>query len=45
MNIQGSVYVIDLEEEMIKPLALNCLAFPSGLALSSDEKILFLFIN
>jgi len=38
---QGSVYMIDLEDKFIRPLALNCLAYPSGLALSTDEKILY----
>lgn len=33
--------MIDVEEEAIKPLALNCLAYPSGLALSADEKIMY----
>ena len=32
--IKGSVFLIDLEAEIIRPLALNCLAYPSGLALS-----------
>lgn len=32
--------MIDLEDKFIRPLALNCLAYPSGLALSTDEKIL-----
>ncbi|EGR27644.1 strictosidine synthase, putative [Ichthyophthirius multifiliis] len=40
-NSTGSVFIIDLEESVIRPLALNCLAYPSGLALSLDEKILF----
>jgi len=35
-NPKGSVYIIDLEELIIKPLALNCLAYPSGLALTED---------
>lgn len=35
--------MVDLDAENPKPtaLALNCLAHPSGLALSHDEKILF----
>lgn len=37
---KGSVFMIDLEDKFIRPLALNCLAYPSGLALSVDEKIL-----
>jgi sugar lactone lactonase YvrE len=38
---KGSVFMIDLEEMNIRPLALNCLAYPSGLALSVDQKILY----
>ena len=30
--------MIDLEAQVIRPLALQCLAYPSGLALSMDEK-------
>lgn len=33
--------MIDLENSNIRPLALNCLAYPSGLVLSNDEKILY----
>lgn len=33
--------MIDLDDSIIRPLALNCLAYPSGLALSEDEKILY----
>jgi sugar lactone lactonase YvrE len=33
--------MIDLDENIIRPLALSCLAYPSGLALSTDEKILY----
>lgn len=40
-NCKGSVYMIDVEASEIKPLALNCLAYPSGLVLSNDEKILY----
>jgi len=40
-NVKGSVYMIDLEDQIIRPLALNCLAYPSGLSLSNDEKFLF----
>ena len=32
--------MIDLEDLIIRPLALNCLSYPSGLTLSNDEKIL-----
>lgn len=37
----GSVYMVDVEDCNIKPLALNSLAYPSGLVLSNDEKNLF----
>ncbi|KAL4495585.1 hypothetical protein ABPG72_014054 [Tetrahymena utriculariae] len=40
-NPKGSVFMIDLEDKFVRPLALNCLAYPSGLALSTDEKILY----
>ncbi|KRX06021.1 hypothetical protein PPERSA_01099 [Pseudocohnilembus persalinus] len=40
-NPKGSVFMIDLDDSIIRPLALNSLAFPSGLALSVDEKILY----
>lgn len=33
--------MIDLETLQIKPLSLNCLSYPSGLALSKDEDILY----
>jgi hypothetical protein len=32
--------MIDLDAQIMRPLALNCLAYPSGLALSNDEQIL-----
>jgi len=40
-NSKGSVYMVDLDACVIKPLALSCLAYPSGLVLSNDEKILY----
>lgn len=33
--------MIDLDDSIIRPLALNSLAYPSGLALSVDEKNLY----
>lgn len=36
--LKGSLFLIDLEAMIIRPLALNCLAYPTGLALSLDEK-------
>lgn len=35
---KGSLFLIDLGEMIIRPLALNCLAYPTGLALSNNEK-------
>jgi len=35
------VYIIDLEDIQVRPLAYKCLAYPTGLAMSSDSKILF----
>ena len=40
-NPKGSVFMIDLDGQFIRPLALNCLAYPSGIALSLDEKIIY----
>ena len=40
-NPKGSVFIVDIEDSIIKPLALNCLAYPSGLCLSDDEKIVY----
>jgi sugar lactone lactonase YvrE len=42
-NPKGSVFMVDLEGSDIKAqaLAYRCLAHPSGLALSHDEKNLF----
>jgi sugar lactone lactonase YvrE len=33
--------MIDIEGESIRPLSLRCLAQPSGLALSANEKVLY----
>ena len=33
--------MIDLELSLVRPLAYSCLSFPSGLALSKNEKILY----
>jgi sugar lactone lactonase YvrE len=33
--------MIDLELSLVRPLAYNCMSFPSGLALSKNEKILY----
>ena len=38
---KGSVFLIDLELSIVKPIAYNCLSYPSGLAISKNEKILY----
>ncbi len=40
-NPKGSVFMIDLSAMSIKPLCLNKLAYPSGIILSLDEKIIY----
>ena len=40
-NPSGSVFAIDLSVSMLKPVIYNKLAYPSGLALSLDEQILY----
>ncbi|CAG9318592.1 unnamed protein product [Blepharisma stoltei] len=37
----GSIFAADLELLVLKPLALNCLAHPTGIAISSDGKTIF----
>lgn len=36
-NSRGSVFVIDMQQQSIRPIILRCLSSPSGLAFSSDE--------
>ena len=38
---EGSVFQIDLEAFVIHPLALKCLAMPTGLAINKDENVLY----
>jgi sugar lactone lactonase YvrE len=33
--------MIDLELSIVRPLAYNCLSYPSGLAISKNEKIIY----
>jgi len=33
--------MIDLELSLVRPLAHNCLSFPSGIALSKNEKVIY----
>ena len=40
-NPSGSVFAIDLSVSMLKPVIVNKLAHPSGIALSPDEKVLY----
>ena len=40
-NPRGSVFTVDLEATMIKPLIYELLAFPCGLVLSPDESALY----
>lgn len=40
-NPSGSVFAIDLGVSMLKPVIFNKLAYPSGLALSNDENLMF----
>ena len=37
----GSVFAIDLGVSMLKPVIYNKLAYPSGLAISNDENIIY----
>jgi sugar lactone lactonase YvrE len=37
----GSVFAIDLGVSMLKPVIFNKLAYPSGLALSNDENVIY----
>lgn len=40
-NCNGSVFMINLEDQILCPIALNCLAYPSGLVLDKNEDVLF----
>ena len=40
-NPSGSVFAIDLSVSMLKPVIYNKLAYPSGLALSPEENVLY----
>lgn len=41
-NPTGSVFAVDLSVSMLKPVIVNKLAHPSGIALSPDEKVLYI---
>jgi len=38
---QGSLFVVDGPQQLLRPLAHECLAHPSGLALSADQQMVF----
>jgi sugar lactone lactonase YvrE len=40
-NASGSVFAIDLGVSMLKPVIYNKLAYPSGLAMSLDENVIY----
>jgi sugar lactone lactonase YvrE len=40
-NPMGSVFVIDLEDASVSPLALRCLAYPADLSFDKDETTLY----
>lgn len=40
-NPSGSIFAIDLSVSMLKPVIYNKLAYPCGLALNSEENILY----
>lgn len=40
-NPKGSVFAIDLTVSMLKPILVNKLAHPSGIALNADENIIY----
>jgi sugar lactone lactonase YvrE len=40
-NPKGSVFLIDLDAKLLRPLSLHCLAYPTGLALSPMENVLY----
>jgi len=40
-NPMGSVYVVDGPQQLLRPLAHECLAHPAGLALSPDQQVLY----
>ena len=40
-NPTGSIFAADLELLVLKPIALRCLAFPSGIAITNDGKHIY----
>lgn len=35
-HCKGSLFAVDLDAKLLKPLAFQCLAYPSGICLSND---------
>ena len=40
-NPKGSVFAYDIQLDFVRPLALNCLAYPTGMALTNNDNILY----
>jgi len=40
-NPKGSVFIVDGPQQLLRPLAHECLAHPSGIALNSDQQIVY----
>jgi hypothetical protein len=38
---KGSVFCVEVADQLLKPLALECLAHPSGVAVSADGRLVF----
>jgi sugar lactone lactonase YvrE len=38
---KGSVFCVKLDDQLLKPLALECLAYPSGIAVSDDGCLIY----
>ncbi|CAK87597.1 unnamed protein product (macronuclear) [Paramecium tetraurelia] len=41
-NCKGSLFAIDMDAQIVKPLALQCLSYPSGICLSNNQQLLYL---
>lgn len=41
-SAQGSLFVIDMQQQSIRSLALRCLSSPTGLAFANEERIIYL---
>eukprot|EP00802_Teleaulax_amphioxeia_P009143 Tamp_09159.p1 GENE.Tamp_09159~~Tamp_09159.p1 ORF type:complete len:349 (+),score=80.71 Tamp_09159:123-1049(+) len=38
---RGSVFCVEVADQLLKPLALQCMAHPSGVAVSADGKVVY----